>query len=90
MYFFSAYGLFLKTKEYGEKIIQDDIASWWIILLYTDDTVMLIESCNKVVYFFSAYGLFLKAKENGEKIIQDAIVSWWMILLYADDTVMLI
>ena len=28
--------------EYGEKIIQDVIASWWMILLYADDTVMLI------------------------------------------------
>ena len=39
---FSAYGLFLKAKEYIEKIIQDVIVSWWTILLYADDTVMLI------------------------------------------------
>ena len=31
---FSAYGLFLKAKEYGEKIIQDVVASWWMILLW--------------------------------------------------------
>lgn len=30
---FSAYGLFLKAKEYGEKIIQDVVASWWMILI---------------------------------------------------------
>ncbi|XP_052224433.1 choline transporter-like protein 2 isoform X2 [Dreissena polymorpha] len=28
-----AYGLFLKAKEYGEKVIQDVVASWWMILL---------------------------------------------------------
>ncbi|XP_060561474.1 choline transporter-like protein 2 [Ruditapes philippinarum] len=29
----SAYGLFLKAKEYGEKVIQDVVASWWMILV---------------------------------------------------------
>ncbi|WAR31023.1 CTL2-like protein, partial [Mya arenaria] len=29
-----AYGLFLKAKEYGEKVIQDVVASWWMILEY--------------------------------------------------------
>lgn len=29
----SAYGLFLKAKEYGEKIIQDVVASWWMIVI---------------------------------------------------------
>ncbi|XP_052789290.1 choline transporter-like protein 2 isoform X2 [Mya arenaria] len=28
-----AYGLFLKAKEYGEKVIQDVVASWWMILV---------------------------------------------------------
>lgn len=28
-----AYGLFLKAKEYGEKIIQDVVASWWAIVI---------------------------------------------------------
>lgn len=30
---FSAYGLFLKAKEYGEKVIQDVVASWWMIIV---------------------------------------------------------
>ncbi|KAL4219653.1 hypothetical protein ACF0H5_022225 [Mactra antiquata] len=28
-----AYGLFLKAKEYGEKVIQDVVASWWMIVV---------------------------------------------------------
>ena len=34
LFFFSNYGLFLKAKEYGEKVIQDVVTAWWIILLY--------------------------------------------------------
>ena len=43
--------MYFSAKEYGEKIIQDVIASWWIILLYADDTVMLLYAVTKLCIF---------------------------------------
>ena len=29
----SVYGVFLKAKEYAEKIVADVVATWWMILM---------------------------------------------------------
>lgn len=31
--FCRAFGLFLKAKEYAEKIIEDVVTTWWMILM---------------------------------------------------------